>query len=380
MMKNPAKSKNLSFLLASIFFPIQFLFSLAFSVQGQSTDSNPFLNNELKFERLTVENGLSSNYVRTLLQDRKGFMWFATQEGLQKFDGYTTTLYQNDPNDSNSLSHNNVSFVYEDKAGLLWVSTAEGGVNKFDPQLGKWQRYLHDPKNPNSPAKGGVHAFFEDQYGIIWIGAWGGGLTRLDPKTDQFTRYTSNPKDPGSLKGDYIASIIEDRAGKFWVATDQGLHLLDRKTNQFRYFSLKEADAAISDSWLVHHLFEDKEGLLWLSTDQGVYVIEPKAEKVLNHYFHDPAQPNSLTINAVLAVTEDFEGNFWITTRDGLNRFNPGTGEFTPFQDERNFARNLEVHAIMVDNKGLVWLSTHGGGVFFFSIHPTIFRRLRRIL
>ncbi len=106
---------------------IQLLLFVAFSVQGQSPDLNPLLNKELKFERLTVGEGLSSNYVSTLLQDRKGFMWFATQEGLQKFDGYTTTLYQNDPNDSNSLSHNNVSFVYEDKVGLLWVGTADVG-------------------------------------------------------------------------------------------------------------------------------------------------------------------------------------------------------------------------------------------------------------
>ena len=114
---------------------ILFLFFIQSIIGGaQQPEFTLYLNNEIMFERLASENGLSNNIAFGIHQDKKGFMWFATLDGLIKYDGYTLTLYQNNPKDTNSLGDNIVMSVYEDHTGLIWVGTAGGGgVNSFDP-------------------------------------------------------------------------------------------------------------------------------------------------------------------------------------------------------------------------------------------------------
>ena len=165
-----------------------FLLSLqVILLKGQVAQNNLYLNNEIKFERLAIENGLSNNIAFGLTQDRKGFMWFATLDALIKYDGYTLTRYQNNPKDTNSLGDNIVMSVYEDHTGLIWVGTAGGGgVNSFDPQTGVWNRYPHDPKNTNSMGKGSIEGIAEDRSGMLWFGSTD-GLTRYNPKTNRFT-------------------------------------------------------------------------------------------------------------------------------------------------------------------------------------------------
>jgi len=116
----------------------------------------------IKFERIGLEQGLSQISVQCILQDRKGFMWFGTEDGLNKYDGYRFTVYKNDPNSPNSLSNNDVKSIYEDRSGVLWIGTGSGGLNKFDREKEAFTHYLHDPNNPNSLSNKGVNSIYED--------------------------------------------------------------------------------------------------------------------------------------------------------------------------------------------------------------------------
>ena len=124
---------------------------------------------DLKFTHLTTNDGLSQGYVTAILQDRRGFMWFATRDGLNRYDGNTFVVYKNNPNDPGSLSSNFIQDLMEDDHGYLWIAT-NTGVNKFDPQTERFTRYLHDPNNPNSigGAYGQEHRPRQSRLSLVW--------------------------------------------------------------------------------------------------------------------------------------------------------------------------------------------------------------------
>ena len=133
----------------------------------------------LKFDHLSLKEGLSQSTVYSILQDSKGFMWFGTQDGLNKYDGYQFTVYRHDSQDANSLSHNEVFAIYEDSQGTLWFGTGKG-LNRFDSQQNRFIHYLHDPQNPdNSLSNNTVWSINEDNEGLLWIGTDGGGLNKF---------------------------------------------------------------------------------------------------------------------------------------------------------------------------------------------------------
>ncbi len=346
-------------------------------VRAQLTQNNFYLNNEIKFERLAIENGLSNNIAFGMTQDKKGFMWFATLDGLIKYDGYTLTRYQNNPKDSNSLGDNIVMSVYEDHTGLIWVGTAGGGgVNSFDPQTAEWKRYPHHPGNPNSMGKGSIEGIEEDRNGAIWFGSTD-GLTRYNPKKNRFTIFEHNPKDKYSLGNNRVYSIVEDKAGILWIGTDEGVNLFDPKQERFYQVGGDFRDSLLLKKTLIHHIYKDQQGLLWLSSfDSGVFVIDPDSKKCTARYDHDPNDPNSIGSDVVFAITQDLTGSYWVSTERWLYHFDPKTKIFKLY-DNKSYLPNTETkgHIIKTDRAGLIWIGTMGRGVIYFSPEQRKFRR-----
>jgi len=143
----------------------------------------------IDFDRLSIEQGLSQSIIEQMVQDQKGFMWFATEDGLNRFDGYRFTVYKHVPSNPNSLSYNELKALYEDRNGILWVGTFESGLNSFDPSTEEVVRYRHDDDDPSSLSAETVRCIFEDRSGRLWIGTQGGGLDRLDRETGTFHHY-----------------------------------------------------------------------------------------------------------------------------------------------------------------------------------------------
>ena len=148
---------------------------------------------DLRFEHISIEDGLSQITINSILQDSRGFMWFGTIDGLNKYDGYNFTVFRNDPDNPNSLSNNLVYSIYEDRSGTLWIGTEGGGLNKFDREKEQFSHYRHDPNNPESLSNDIVWSINEDRSGTLWIGTWGGGLNKFDQEKGQFTNYKHDP-------------------------------------------------------------------------------------------------------------------------------------------------------------------------------------------
>jgi len=156
------------------------------------------LESGLHFEHISMEQGLSQSVVMCVLKDQAGFMWFCTQDGLNRYDGNSFKVFKNDPEDPDSISDNFVTSIYEDEDGVLWLGTGTGGLNRYDPKTGKFKRYNHDPNDPLSLGDNAVQTIHPSEDGILWLGT-DGGLDRFDTNTGQFTHYTHDPENPNSL-------------------------------------------------------------------------------------------------------------------------------------------------------------------------------------
>jgi ligand-binding sensor domain-containing protein/signal transduction histidine kinase len=379
------------------------------SVNTAESPDYPPPGPDLRFEHLTNEQGLSSDKVNSIIQDSKGFMWFGTSDGLNRYDGYDFRTFKYDPNDENSLSSNSVLALYEDQMGSLWIGTAGGGLNRYDPATEQFTHYRHDKDDPHSLGSDRVLAIYQDRQGEIWIGTGGGGLNRLvliepegseakskDSRNARFIRYQHNPDDPQSLSDNAVTAILEDQQGVLWVGTSSGgLNRCTRSPGDepaVRCASYQhdpdDPDSLRSNE--VKFIHEDRTGVLWIGTwGGGLERLDPQTATLeaarFKHFQHDPENPQSLSHNIVLSIHEDEAGVLWLGTIRGLNRFDPQTDQgpgasFTRYQPDLSDPYSLNHPVIMAlcgDRTGNLWLGTLAGGVNRVDLVPKPFVHYR---
>jgi len=341
-------------------------------------DSGPHAPVEppLKFDRISIEQGLSQSSVLCILQDSRGFMWFGTQDGLNKYDGYSFTVYKHDPEDPYSLSNNIVRSLYQDRAGVLWIGT-DGGLNRLDRENQRFIHYQHYSDDARSLGHNQVLSIHEDREGGLWIGTGGGGLDRLDRETGRFVHYRNDPYDPHSLSSDHITFVYDDRAGALWIGTDDvGLDRFDRGTGRFVHyqFSQYQSDPNDPDSlshYSISSIHESRAGKLWIGTYGGGLVRLDRETGQFVHYQADAGWPNlsgdlrSLSDDRVTAIYEGQAGGLWVGTYGGgLVRFDPETEQFTRHQHDPDDLYSLShdvVWSIYGGRSGALWIGTHSG-------------------
>jgi len=312
----------------------------------------------LKFDHISVEQGLSDERIHCILQDSKGFMWFGTQDGLNRYDGYTITVYKHDRENSESLSYNLVYSIYEDRAGVLWIGTWYGGLNKFNRETGTFTRYQHDPTDPQSLSSNIIRSIFEDRSGVLWLGTWGGGLNKFDRETGSFTRYQHDSTNPQSLSSDAVYSVYEDKSGVLWVGANGGLNKFDRETGSFTRYQHDPTNPQSLSSDVVWSIYEDRSGVLWIGTQYGLDKFNRETE-TFTHYQYDPIiLESSSGYNLVTSIYESRTEELWIGTFDaGLKRFVRETEQFIDYQ---GLSHN-NVHSIYEDRSGVLWIGTKYG-------------------
>jgi len=319
---------------------------------------------QLKFEHLSIIDGLSQNSINCILQDNKGFMWFGTQDGLNKYDGYGFTIYKHDFSNPNSLSDNFVLSLYQDKSNMIWVGTNGGGLNRFDPILEAWTPYLNKADDPKSLCSNFVNAICEDAYGDLWIGT-NDGLNRFDRITGAFTHFKHVPDDSSSLSHHFIYTIYEDRKGDLWIGTGLGLNRFNRETSRFSYYqSYPNTRQGLSHN-TVYSIHEDRNGFFWIGTAGGLNRFEP-IQKRFTHYTYKSSDHQSLIQNSVRSIHEDKTGILWIGTDEGLSHFDPINETFVHYRHDPNDPNSLSnsiVRSIYGDNSEVLWIGTYGGGV-----------------
>jgi serine/threonine protein kinase/ligand-binding sensor domain-containing protein len=335
---------------------------------------------EIKFEHISLEQGLSQSNVFSIMQDHQGFMWFGTQDGLNKYDGYGFTVFKHKQQDSTSLSDNYINTIYQDSRGIIWVGTAGGGLNRYDPKTGKFTSYHYDPDSPSSISSNYVYNIYEDRSGRLWICTFGGGLNSYDPKTESFTVFRNNPKDPHSISSNRVFSILEDSRGTLWVGTSDGLNSFDPKTNSFNVYKKDtKVQGSISDN-SVRVIYEDSSGLLWIGTTNGLNKYNPDSRS-FTIFKNDPKDKNSISSDSVLSIRESRSGVLWIGTSDaGLNRFDPRTQSFTAYLHDPRSPNSISgdvIWSIYEDRSGALWVGTFGGGLNRFDPNSQKFTTYR---
>ncbi len=317
----------------------------------------------VSFRHLDSRNGLPQNSVPAVVQDGSGQIWLATSEGVHRYDGYQFRSYRNDPRDPNSLSDNQVSRLLVDDDGRIWIGTSQAGLNRLDPASGRIERFLPG-EDATQLSHRSVLALHKDKDGQIWV-ATPRGLDRYDRERNAFQHYTHNPLDAGSAPAGAITAIIARSEGGLWLGHAGGVTAFDPQTGNFEALDLRSADneAALG----VTALWADNDGGLWIATaSRGLFYRAPNA-KNLRHWQHDPAQPDSLSVNALRALLRDRGGRLWIGTEGGgLNRLKADGEGFEVFRRNGADPHSLsmdEVSSLFEDCNGLLWIGTPGGGL-----------------
>jgi ligand-binding sensor domain-containing protein/DNA-binding CsgD family transcriptional regulator len=342
---------------------------------------NEFLwsqHRDVKFKHLNVEQGLSNSTVQDILQDYRGFMWFGTYDGLNRYDGYNFRIYRHDPNDPNSLGERNINVIYEDSSGNLWI--AGNGISKFNPLTEKFSNYIPNPKHPQKLSSLDVKVIHEDRWGILWIGSFDKGLIRFDPKKGIMKPFKHRPTDPNSLGSKYVYSIYQDKSGTLWIGTIKGgLNRFDpQKENFSRYYpgSTGHGDAIKNQSYSVHAICEDKSGRLWLG---GFGLSRFNRESKRFHHFRE-VQPNPFSLSEahILNIIEDQQGFLWMGTRQGLYRFDPDNETYTHYDLDNTNPDSISgniVTSIYEDRSGVLWFGTLEAGINIYDRNQFKFSR-----
>jgi ligand-binding sensor domain-containing protein/signal transduction histidine kinase len=360
---------------------------------------------DFKFTHLTTNDGLSQGYVIAIVQDRRGFMWFATRDGLNRYDGNAFVVYKNNSNDPGSLSSNFLQDLMEDDHGYLWIAT-NTGVNKFDPTTERCTRYLHDPKNPNSIGGASVKSIAQDRRGDLWFGTEDSGLDKFDPITGTFTHYRNDSdgqfigrieqviedshrdiwfvgerglfhvnqqagqitRPPATRNGLSADSVYEDEIGNLWMLANSpsvGLVKYDRQGAGFRTYPLGPRAGGVlagtaSGGSLNSKLVADGQIGLWVPSSQGLYYFDRRIERFIYGFQHDDTNPDSLDSNAVFSVYKDRGGVLWVGTENaGLNILNLRQEQFVRYVHRPADPNSLSpgrVKAIYEDPNGALWV------------------------
>jgi len=368
----------------------------------------------MRFERLSIDDGLSQSSVMAIAQDRTGFMWFATENGLDRYDGFTFRNYRrqrrgaqslssnfardmdfaddgslwiatdgggvsrwmpatdsfvtwsHDPLDMSTLASDNVRTILTDPRGYVWIGTRDAGLDRLDVTTGSIIHYAHAPDAENTISDNDIHALALTDGGILWIGTRA-GLNRLDNDSGQIRHYRASAENTAGLEDDWVRSLLIDHEGTLWVGTNAGgLARFDAETETFRHFRHAPDDFNGLSSDRIETLFEDDARRLWIGTDSGLSLLHRATGEFVS-YRHDPADPTSLSGNSVFSIFQDRGGILWVGTQtEGLNKWNPRSwsfGHYSPSGSRDGSLSNPNITSFTEDRSGRLWVGTFGGGL-----------------
>ncbi len=359
---------------------------------------------QLKFQRLSLEKGAALNLTYCMLQDHKGFMWFGTMYGLVKYDGKDFQIYKNNPDSLNSISFDDIISLYEDSRNNIWIGTWGGGLNKFNPETGKFTRYindgynnggisgniiwticeddegnmwfgtetdglnkfvtksglfktyLHSENNHKSVSANSIRTLYKDNRGILWFGNQN-GLSRYNKNTDDFTNYSIILNPNG--KPIYVSTISEDNNKNFLIGTAIGLYHFNQQTEKFIKSNISELKGKF-----IYSICEGKDNILWVGTNQGLFNIKSN-DKDIENYVNEAGNSSSLSGDNILNIMTDKSGILWINSYGkGINKLNSQVSKFTSYSYEpgnNTSLSNNSANTFCITKNNDIWIGTFDG-------------------
>lgn len=342
----------------------------------------------LRFEELSIADGMAQSSGNTIMQDKQGYIWIATQGGLHRYDGYGFKIFTSVPFDTTSLSDSWVWGTNEASNGDIWLTTEGGGLNRLDPNTGKAVHYRHNPDDSTSVSSDRLFHPFEASNGDLWVSSFSNGLNRMRAGAEgKFIRYHHNPKDPNSITSQQLYWLSEDSNGQIWAGSANGINRIDPETEKIsRYLNDPERDTGYGSplNVLGQYFPPGNQGIAWLATGNGLvrmntetgdhkrFLIEPNKSGVnpLN-FIHqvepDPTDPNILWVGG---------------PGTGIARFDMRTEQFTSYRNDPRDQYSLkdnQVVSLLLDRSGMMWAGTATSGVNAFNPGAVNFRNIKNI-
>jgi ligand-binding sensor domain-containing protein/signal transduction histidine kinase len=356
---------------------------------------------DVRFRQIQSVNGLSQTRAGVTVQDRLGFLWFGTQYGLNRFDGYRFKVFRHEPGQPNSLGGVYVRSLFVDHTGALWVG-CDQSIDRFDPVTETFTHFRLGLQGTNVNYGPAIH-IEEDPDGKLWL-ATAKGLFKLDPTNGRATRYINDPNDPSSLSGSQVNFAAEDRRGTFWVASVGGLDAFDRKTGKvtlhiplmdrspfmfhedssglfwigrdsphcplsvldrenlvLHCYSIQNANRQMTPISGIYSMLESREGTMWMATSGAGLLKFDRLHNRLVRYKHHPEDNESLGADSVIHLFEDGESNVWVDLHETApNFFSERPPSFQNFTHQRGQLKASLVTSIYEDHNHVLWIGSTG--------------------
>lgn len=338
---------------------------------------------EIQFERLTQEDGLSGNSVRCIMQDSKGFMWIGTNNGLNKYDGNRFIQYKYDPDDTYSISNNWIMALYEDICGNIWIGTAGGGLNKFDPNLERFSRFLHEQDNSNSISSNyvGQDAILEDHNGHLWIGTTKGLTQVISIKTGQneveyeFINYKHDSEGSDNVRRNGIWTLYKDERNDIWIgARDGSISKVDqnnkklintiRSDDVYNFLNMGNDKFDPGPVRFIFHDPFDQTNIMTICSSKNIYKYDLKENRFVEYdkVLRDFCDNHSIENIWSYYLSQD--SLLWVGTQKGLLFMNRQNQSTRFYQNDLNNPYSINsnvIRSIYEDRQGTLWFGTYEG-------------------
>jgi signal transduction histidine kinase/ligand-binding sensor domain-containing protein/CheY-like chemotaxis protein len=332
-----------------------------------------------KFRHLRSDDGIAGNWVQAITQDSRGFMWFGTAEGANRYDGYYMETFRHAKGDVRSLPHNTVLSLIEDRAGVIWIGT-RGGLSRFDRERNSFTNFdLRDPGDRLLHRE--VTTLVDDPHGPLWVGTTE-SLFAFDRKRGVANRYPLPA--PQDRPEQHVQRLYIDRRGHLLVGTmTDGLYDVDPASGRMRHYAHDVPGATQFPGNDVRDFLEDRDGRLWITTYRsGLVLLDPRTGR-RTLYHHDPRDPTSPSNDMMGVLTLDQNGWLWIASENGgLDHFDPRTRTFHHFRANPNDPDGISSDSywsLYVDATGTLWAGSFAGGIDVLRPASDAIRRFRSI-
>ncbi len=340
--------------------------ALTLAVPCSADERNP------RFGHLRLEDGLSGSWVQSIAKDSRGFLWFGTEDGLNRNAGGVLKAYRHDPADPKSLPIKAVTAILEDSRGRLWLGggmgTGRGGLARYDFEQDRFVSFRADGGGQR-PTQ--VHAVVEDRRHLIWI-ADQRGLYCYDESKDSFTLYQHQAGVEASLSGGGVLSLLLDRQDRLWVGTRSGLDSIDTRTGRIDHWPIRPRGPGASGRLSVWALLEGEGGTLWVGTQgDGLHHFDPATGRDRRHFRAGDSSANSIGGDDVFSLADDGQGRLFVGLDNaGLDILDIRSGRFThytPRPEDPSSLSAKSIHSLLFDDRGILWIGTFHRGVDVLS-------------